>query len=800
MKKFYKHILIFCAIIFTAIPGESAITSIVLSPASPTTMSNSRGYYLAGSTYTFTLNVIDPLAANWGADVSDVRLTIQNGATPIVIYADPTGTGAHVPTITGGPVNASINITGNPYNFTATFTVTFRWDTAGLAWDVAGATRNAAGRATCLSTATDTKNLAYGISSSVRIHNFSQDGVAADGYVNTNHTNFNVTGTLIYDIPGGGAADAVTGDAAHVTGTELYINNTATGITNGATNALSYNVTPATVIPTPPTVTAWYVRVTGPNVPAGGDISTNSLSIVNDEVEVTDIEIIGGGGRQITGAPTRVEYRSFNVPGTQIRVHARMRYGLTGVIGNTTVRVWDAQDNINYDVSISNGQTEGALAITGDHPNTPAAAGATNSHQYQAISVSSGITDDEQNLAARIYQPGNPLYAGSSYTVIWWDRGDPPGNNTGDFNGALPTPFATTAGSVRINWTALTNASPDLDFDTYKVYYRMQGLTLWTVVDRNTANFASLGITGTNTVLLNGLQPLTNYEIRLTAVDIFGNETQSSNIYTITTGASDITLKITDSITSYDILPSTLDPDPLSNYRLRLSNIKIESNIITSGNIPQRVEILLADNSTDIAGAAPAGQWGVTGSNDDLRTGTFYTIPTIKTGPNTWTGYIQSGDPLMNTGSTLRFILRIYYDSFFVDADRYYSIATAPTNPTHYEWRFYIYSEPVFTPWPVRILNNVITDDNPVAYPAYYLTDDAFVTITAYDIKGRVVAVLLEDAFRKAGQNIKEQGWRGTNKYNKKLGVGLYYIHVKAKRTSDGKIILDTFKKVVMAR
>jgi hypothetical protein len=53
---------------------------------------------------------------------------------------------------------------------------------------------------------------------------------------------------------------------------------------------------------------------------------------------------------------------------------------------------------------------------------------------------------------------------------------------------------------------------------------------------------------------------------------------------------------------------------------------------------------------------------------------------------------------------------------------------------------------------------------------------------------------------RKAGQNIKEQGWRGTNKYNKKLGIGLYYIHFKAKRVSDGKVILDSFQKVVVAK
>ncbi len=105
-----------------------------------------------------------------------------------------------------------------------------------------------------------------------------------------------------------------------------------------------------------------------------------------------------------------------------------------------------------------------------------------------------------------------------------------------------------------------------------------------------------------------------------------------------------------------------------------------------------------------------------------------------------------------------------------------------------------------FTPWPTRVLNNVLTEKNPICYPSYYLSDDAYVTIKAYDVKGRPVATLIDNGFRKGGQNIKEGGWSGDNKARKKLGVGLYYLRFEAKRASDGRVILNQTEKVVMAR
>jgi hypothetical protein len=255
-------------------------------------MSNGRGYYRAGDTYSFTVNVIEPTATAW-TDITDIRLQIPDG-TNILLITDIDAAGTPSVSVSTGNVTAVMGISGTWNNFTLTFNVTFRWDTAGSVW---AASRNIVASSTG-SALTSSRAVSYGVISSARIHSFIQTGVAADGYVNQYHTNFNVTGTLIYDIPGGGSTDAVPADAAHISGTELYINNTPTGLTNGISITLSYAVTSATAIPTPPTVTRWYVRVTGPNVPAGGEISTNYLTIVNDEVQINSIEIIGGGGEK----------------------------------------------------------------------------------------------------------------------------------------------------------------------------------------------------------------------------------------------------------------------------------------------------------------------------------------------------------------------------------------------------------------------------------------------------------------------------------------------------------------------
>ena len=173
-------------------------------------------------------------------------------------------------------------------------------------------------------------------------------------------------------------------------------------------------------------------------------------------------------------------------------------------------------------------------------------------------------------------------------------------------------------------------------------------------------------------------------------------------------------------------------------------------------------------------------------------------------GPNQWNAYIPDTSPLIDVGKNTGFILELIRGGVKSYADHNSELEDpaipATVTPNDYEWAFTISSAPKFTPWPTRILNNVITNKNPVAYPSFYLTDDAYVTIKAYDIKGRVVDTLLDKGFRNGGQNIKEGGWRGSNRSGKKLGPGLYYINIKARRASDGRVILNENEKVVVAR
>ncbi len=118
---------------FTASRGT--INSVSLSVENPTTLSNSLGYYLAGKTYSFTVNVIDPDITGW-AELTDVRITIAN--TPnIIVSINPSGTGVNLPvTVVSGSVNAvaDVSVSGTFNNCTVTFKVTFRWDTPASVW------------------------------------------------------------------------------------------------------------------------------------------------------------------------------------------------------------------------------------------------------------------------------------------------------------------------------------------------------------------------------------------------------------------------------------------------------------------------------------------------------------------------------------------------------------------------------------------------------------------------------------------------------------------------------------------
>ncbi|MBN1500280.1 MAG: hypothetical protein JW982_08995, partial [Spirochaetes bacterium] len=387
-----------------------------------------------------------------------------------------------------------------------------------------------------------------------------------------------------------------------------------------------------------------------------------------------------------------------------------------------------------------------------------------------------------------------PAELAAVYTspTIYWDNGDPPGNNTVPLAGFVAG--APGSNSLPISWTALSAANVDADFSSYRIYYKESSSSVWSMIDSGTHPL--LGIITTANDAIISLQSLTAYDYYLTAIDVFGNETAVGAIANNTTLPATSSVSISDSLHFYDstIFAASLavvtDPlDPL-DFSVIDSAIKVEI-FIEGASQPDTLNLILAAEA-----AAPDLIVGNAINGALVLNTDYYRITALKSSPNKWAAYISSEHPLMVPGQNCRFIIEavkngtpVYYD---------YIGATA-SNPNDQEWVFTVVDPPVFKPWPTRILNNVITKKNPAAYPAYYLTDDANVTIKVYDVKGRVVAVLLDGAFRRSGINIKENGWKGTNKAGKKLGVGLYYIHINAKRKSDGKVILNKFEKVVIS-
>jgi hypothetical protein len=424
----------------------------------------------------------------------------------------------------------------------------------------------------------------------------------------------------------------------------------------------------------------------------------------------------------------------------------------------------------------------------------------------------------------------HPLTTTSS-VVIYWDNGDPPARgDAAPGHGLYPDPFVGApiaadfalpeADSIALKWTPLETGGVNGDFYTYRIYYRVTGTGVWSVIDRNTSAIPGsteppslLGNITQDRYTIKNLQALFAYDYYLTALDVFGNETLLDNrAYLdkspdgkwgiITTKPASYSVKITDGLkTCENALFATTDPatdpDPTSR-QLQATAIRVEIEIKGAPQ-PDELNIVLKDATT-----TPIGPGNIVSGGVPI--GTFYEIPATKIAPNKWQAFFSNHkdspeSELIKSGKTCQFILEAVAKgkNIFIDWDSYDQGKTPNFDDDH-PWVFSIVQPPNFKPYPTRVLNNVITDKNPAAYPSYYLTDDAYVTITAYDIKGRSVAVLLDKAPRPKGQNIKENGWRGTNRAGKKLGVGLYYVHIKAVRRSDGKVLIDKFNKVVMAR
>ncbi len=828
-------ILITLCLLLTERSGRGTITSITLTPANPTTMSNALGYYLAGKAYVFTVNVVDPDVTAWN-QITDVRITIANTTNIVVRNTAAFGFGASplaadtafAVTVDSGTVNASGLVTaGSTYNnFTAQFTITFRWDTPASVW---AAGRNVTGSATtnnpAVNTLTDTRLVSYGVVSTITIVGFAQSDDAADGRVNPWHTAFNVTGTIAYNIPGAVAADAVHLVADAGVGeinviSLLHSGGSAIADDDNDETSLSIPVPAEWMNDTPGWVNArgnrtWSIQTTM-NTPGGPETSANTLAINCDRIQITNIQFLAGGG---VNPPPRY-YRSVNLPGTQVRVTAQLEFAGTAMVGNTTIRVgeYTGADNptgATSDVVIANGQTIGVAALTYP-PGAATPAGDTTPLRYGAIRIFGGAYDGAAAGAVgqyittfvpalpnplRITQPAYPTY------IIYWDNEDPPGDNGAEF-----TPFDAaqpTATSLTFTWTALDPMiDDDHDFYSYRIYYRENGTLPWITIDRNTAGFAALANIATNTASLQGLVPLTTYDYFISAVDVFGNEVfilspasvihgaPGPNWGEMQTLALSILAEVTDGIANY--LDASFTANALPSARpVRVTGIRVRFHITgTADTLPETVNMIVAQE--------PGAGDLISGGIVDPGAMPWYRINCVKTGPNTWTGYIPDTNPLIAIGTDVRFVIEMIRGASTTYADHNSELEVPagipPVTPNDYEWNFNVITPTTFKPWPTRILNNVITDKDPVAYPAYYLSEDAYVTIKVFDIKGRPVATLLDNAFRKGGQNIKEGGWRGDNKANRKLGVGLYYIQIEAKSVSSGKVILNSFQKVVMAR
>lgn len=784
------------------------ITSVTLTPASPTTLSNGKSYYVAGIPYTFRVRAVDPEATQ-DTDWNQIVLEFREGGITRASCTINIESGSDSVAAESGVVVDTIDRSGtsNWSNLDYRIALRFRWD-------IANEYNAAAGnniRATVSedlgpdSNMTATVTFNYGVCASIAVRNFAQDGVAADGRINPWHSAFNVTGSIVYYVAGENITTRVNSlleDPNEITNTTLLLDGVATVKTdNNMADDLSYLID-AEYMNTngiAPGNRAWRVRATM-DTPGGPKDSSNQLSFNLDRVQVTAITFSGGGG---INSPY---YRSVNIPNTQINVTAQLQNGGGAMVGNTIIRLSDGTNT--YDVPIADGQTSGS-ALLNPYPGiaiTPD--GATTPLTYQVVAVFGGAYDNEQNASGRIVQPVSP--------VIYWDRNDPPGANSAPFTPWVGT--TVTAYSVTFNWTSLANAYPDQDFYSYRIYYKKSTSSTWTMLDRTTPNFGAggasdpyrLDLITTGTATITGLTPLTIYDYYITAIDVFGQEVAvslpaSSNaaydhVHTpgapyydsVTTLPFSLEVSITDGIDVYNDASFTADAKA-SARPLRKSAIRVTLYVVSAETIPDEASVILAPDGPGDLWTAGVGLNGTEGTD-------YYRIKCTKTSANTWKAYIPDTNPLIVLGQSLRFIVETARSGVANYADHDSETEAPPGNPNDYEYTFSISKEVKFTPWPTRILNNVITDKNPLAYPSFYLTDDAYVTIKAFDIKGRPVATLLDNAFRKGGQNIKEGGWGGTNRSGKKLGPGLYYINIKARRHSDGKVILNENEKVVVAR
>lgn len=520
------------------------------------------------------------------------------------------------------------------------------------------------------------------------------------------------------------------------------------------------------------------------------------------DVTITNIQFYNGGGKGPTYSGDNYSssyYRGWGQPGTTIKVSAVMdvdgssspMYGSV----NCTVTYTDGSNSGTFTVTISNGSNTGQAQVP--YSASWIASNATTAVTYTVTSISGTFVDSLDS---------------SSSNSILWDRSDPPDDGSFPPTSLSEIGIDTTTSTCKLSWTPVSTATGSFynnDFYEYRVKFREysdDGSNKWRtwsgtndptlrLVSNNPTpapdSNSSLHFTnGKKYTTLSNLKIFTQYEFYIEAVDVFGNVSASpAEPYIFTTQPYSVQVTLSDGITEYSDFSDLTDP---TLRTLRASNIEATMTISSADSSPEgvRVWFTATDDSTNIV----SDEMEI--NSAAFAEDTLFSVEAKAVDSGVWVAYLSSDTAAITLGNSVRMVIEVdsANDLVFTDKD------ASDLNPNDDEWTFYIGTSTDYGEKPAQILNNVITNQNPRAYPSYYLSEDGYVTITVYDIKGRKVATILDDAFRRGGQNIKENGWRGTNRSGRKLGIGLYYIRIKAKSATSGKTILNKVKKVVVAR
>gem|GEM_PF-313179 len=839
-------VLLLVLSIIVIMPKNSAravIQAVTVTPAAPTLVKGNP-YYLPGIQYEFRVQVIEPNDTDRTYyDNVTVAIPINGTTTVTATWTAPgaaNGFGSFAVTDdSGSPGNSSIETAGAG-NVSGTVNLDLRFRIT-LAWDINGTTGISAIPAVRTISVNATSDAGaypgnpvstlsnYGFCNQVQVYSMAQSGDAADGMLNPHYDvadgSFNVTGTLVYNIPGVDATDAV--PDADIGNIYLYedtdnngtvdtgILSTDGGATSDISLSLNYNYLNTSNHALGTTYWRCQAVLTNPDASTATLPCQTSLALSINRVLVTDITVDQGGGRD----NVNYHWRSTMVTGTRFTLTAEMQDGSGTMTGDTTfyLNYNGAPDNTTqFSITIASGQTSASVIIPPG--NTPTiAAGSSTLHAYHVTQITGNSYGDQGDGVAaaiattpnEIVDPGN-YASGSYYTAqnVHWENADAPPITTDEF-----TTSSFSATTATLSWDNsgldVSDTSADGDFYEYRVYYRLSGSGSTFSQWDGDEDAALRGTAAAATTTVTNLNIFTEYEYYLVSVDLFGNESlvedeagsvvPPGSYSTFRTSPYSIEVTVSDGITSYanSAFPPASTPGDYITRPLSVTAIKVEITIVTSGENPDSVVVWYTNNlAIDIVTAVP----DINSAAFIAPTNYLLSETATKSGPNKWVAYLPTTSIIITQGNFIRFIIETEKDGTKAFSD---INSGTDTNPNNNEWAFDFPAAGTvlqFQPWPTRILNNVMTKSNPTAYPAYYLSDDANVTIKVYDIKGRPVITLLENAPRLGGQNIKDQGWSGTNKSGRKIGKGLYIIHIRAKRTSDGKVILNKFNKVLMKR